>query len=104
MHRVETAARVPGEWAARVFPELGVEQAQRRLARELLSFCRLGPGDPPGHKGWTQHLATLRRRAARLTKLDLKEVQVAFLVLDGDMVRCLNNLHSLVKRLRKQRT
>ncbi|HLK45373.1 MAG TPA: aminopeptidase, partial [Acidimicrobiales bacterium] len=64
------------EWATRVFPELDAAKATRRLARELLSFCRLGPGDPPGHEGWTQHLAVLRRRAARLTKLDLKEVHV----------------------------
>ncbi len=64
------------EWAARVFPELDSERAQRRLAQDLLSFCRLGPGDPPGHRGWTDHLATLRRRAARLTKLDLKELHV----------------------------
>jgi aminopeptidase len=64
------------DWSRRIFPELGPEKAQRKLARDLLSFCRLGPGDPPGHHGWTQHLAALRRRAARLTKLDLKELHV----------------------------
>ena len=64
------------EWARRVFPGLETEKAKRKLAKELLWFCRLGPDDPPGHKGWTQHLADLRRRAARLTKLDLKEVHV----------------------------
>ena len=64
------------EWAKRVFPELTAEQGARRLAQDLLFFCRLGPNDPPGHRGWTQHLATLRRRATRLTKLDLKEVHV----------------------------
>ncbi len=64
------------EWAARVYPGLPPTRATRRLARDLLSFCRLGPGDPPGHRGWTEHLATLRRRAARLTKLDLKELRV----------------------------
>jgi aminopeptidase len=64
------------EWATRVFPGLEAAKAQRKLARELLWFCRLGPDDPPGHKGWTEHLAGLRRRAARLTKLDLKEVHV----------------------------
>jgi aminopeptidase len=64
------------EWAARVYPGLNLEQAKRKLARELLWFCRLGPKDPPGHQGWTQHLAELRRRATRLTKLDLKEVHV----------------------------
>ena len=56
------------EWARRVFPELEPQKAQRKLAQDLLSFCRLGPKDPPGHKGWTQHLATLRRRATRLTR------------------------------------
>jgi aminopeptidase len=82
--RIRIEARLRGticawptdEWAARVFPGLDVEKGKRRLARDLLSFCRLGPGDPPGHKGWTAHLATLRRRAARLTKLDLDELHV----------------------------
>lgn len=64
------------DWAARVFPGLDPEQGKRRLAQDLLAFCRVGPKDPPGHKGWTQHLATLRRRAAKLTKLDLKELHV----------------------------
>jgi len=64
------------EWATRVFPGLPEERAQRKLARDLLSFCRLGPKDPAGHSGWTEHLATLRRRAAALTKLELKEVHI----------------------------
>lgn len=82
--RIRREARLRGticawptdEWAARVFPGDDVEKAKRKLARELLWFCRLGPDDPPGHKGWTEHLAALRGRAARLTKLDLKEVHV----------------------------
>jgi aminopeptidase len=64
------------EWAARVFPGLDAARGKRRLAKDILSFCRIGPGDPPGHKGWLEHLATLRRRASRLTKLDLKEVHI----------------------------
>ena len=64
------------DWAARVFPGLDSAKAQRRLAQDILSFCRLGPNDPPGHSGWTAHLATLRRRAVRLTKLDLAELEV----------------------------
>jgi aminopeptidase len=36
------------EWASRVFPALAVEKAQRKLARDLLSFCRLAAADPPG--------------------------------------------------------
>jgi aminopeptidase len=64
------------DWAARVFPGVDAAKAARRLAQDLLWFCRLGPDDPPGHAGWTKHLAALRRRAARLTKLDLKEVHI----------------------------
>ncbi len=64
------------DWAARVFPGLDEAKAIRRLARELLWFCRLGPDDPPGHRGWTDHLTLIRRRAARLTKLDLAEVHL----------------------------
>ena len=64
------------DWAARVFPRLDSAKATRRLARELLWFCRLGPDDPPGHRGWTEHLTQISRRAARLTKLDLAEVHV----------------------------
>ena len=38
-------------WATRVYPELEPLRAQRRLARDLLRFCRIGPGDPPGWSG-----------------------------------------------------
>jgi aminopeptidase len=64
------------EWATRVFPGLESAKATRRLARDLLWFCRIGPDDPAGHRGWSDHLAQIRRRAARLTKLDLAEVHV----------------------------
>ena len=64
------------EWAARVHPGMDPLRAKRKLAQEILSFCRLGPSDPPGHRGWIEHLAALRRRATRLTKLDLKELHV----------------------------
>jgi aminopeptidase len=55
---------------------MDLEKAKRKLAQDILWFCRLGPEDPPGHKGWLEHLGALRRRAARLTKLDLKELHV----------------------------
>jgi aminopeptidase len=64
------------QWAARVFPGLDPAKAERRLALDLLSFCRVARNDPPGHKGWTAHLAELRRRAVRLTKLELRELHV----------------------------
>lgn len=98
--RIRREARLRGticawptaEWAARVYPGLEPNKAQRKLAREILWFCRLGPGDPPGHTGWTQHLAALRRRAARLTKLDLKELHV---IDDGTDLRLAVAPHSM---------
>jgi aminopeptidase len=82
--RIRREARLRGtivawpteDWAARVYPHLDPAKAARRLGRDLLSFCRLGPNDPPGHAAWTEHLARLRRRAARLTKLDLAELHI----------------------------
>ena len=38
-------------WAAAVYPKLGSVAAQRRLARDLLDFCRVGPDDAPGVTG-----------------------------------------------------
>ena len=64
------------DWAARVYPQLDPAKGARRLGRDLLSFCRLGPEDPPGHAAWSEHLTLLRRRAAKLTKLDLAEIHV----------------------------
>jgi aminopeptidase len=64
------------EWAARVYPELTEADARRALAADLLRFCRLGPGDPAGYKGWTTHLTALRRRSAKLTRLALRELEL----------------------------
>ena len=61
-------------WAAQAFPDVEESKAQRRLARDLLEFCRLGPNDPAGHAGWVAHEATLRRRARKLTQLGLTRV------------------------------
>jgi len=75
-HRTAICAWPTPEWAARVYPEHAGPEAQRALALDLLRFCRLGPDDPPGHKGWTAHLAALRRRSAKLTRLALRELEV----------------------------
>jgi aminopeptidase len=64
------------EWALQVYPELDRLAAQQRLARDLLEFCRLGPGDPPGHRGWTDHAARLAERARALTALGLERVEI----------------------------
>jgi aminopeptidase len=63
-------------WAQHVYPEFKPETAQRRLARDLLHFCRVGPDDPPGTGGLRDHLNSLRQRAQRLTKLQLERVEL----------------------------
>ncbi len=63
-------------WAGQVYPGLEPLKAKRRLARDLLSFCRLTDDDGKGTSGWRQHLRTLSRRSARLTKLGLTRVEL----------------------------
>ncbi len=63
-------------WAGQVYPGLTPLKAKRRLARDLLSFCRLADDDGKGTSGWRQHLRTLSRRSARLTKLGLTRVEL----------------------------
>jgi aminopeptidase len=63
-------------WAGQVYPGLEPLKAKRRLARDLLSFCRLTDEDGKGTSGWRQHLRTLSRRSARLTKLGLTRVEL----------------------------
>ena len=63
-------------WAARVYPDLDSLDAQRRLAGDLLSFCRLGPDDPPGFEGWAEHTARLLSRGRALTDLELEGVEL----------------------------
>ena len=63
-------------WAGQVYPGLEPLKAKRRLARDLLSFCRLTDKDGKGTSGWRQHLRTLSRRSARLTKLGLTRVEL----------------------------
>jgi aminopeptidase len=59
-------------WAARVFPDLPVDEALAALERDLLDFARIGPDDPPD--GWARHVARLRELAAELTARDLREL------------------------------
>ena len=63
-------------WAEHVYPEVRPETAQRKLARDLLDFCRVGPNDPPGTTGLRDHLESLRKRAQRLTQLKLEKVEL----------------------------
>jgi aminopeptidase len=63
-------------WARRVYPSVKLETARRRLARDLLVFCRVGPDDPPGWQGLKAHLDAIDRRGRRLTKLGLRRLEV----------------------------
>jgi aminopeptidase len=63
-------------WAEAVYPKLANGAAQRRLGRDLLDFCRVGPNDPPGVTGLREHLAALRQRALRLTRLKLETIEL----------------------------
>jgi aminopeptidase len=70
------AAWPTDHWAGQVYPSLDPLKAKRRLARDLLRFCRLEDEDGNGTSGWTKHLRTLSRRSARLTKLGLTRLEL----------------------------
>jgi aminopeptidase len=70
------AAWPTDHWAAQVYPKLEPLKAKRRLAADLLRFCRLEDEDGKGTSGWTKHLRTLSRRSARLTKLGLSRLEL----------------------------
>ena len=74
--RWSIAAWPTESWADAVYPKYDNGTAQRRLARDLLDFCRVGPNDPPGAAGLREHLAALRHRARRLTRLNLKTIEL----------------------------
>jgi aminopeptidase len=74
--RWSIAAWPTESWAASVYPRLGATAAQRRLARDLLDFCRVGPDDAPGVTGLRDHLSGLRRRAKRLSRLKLERLEL----------------------------
>jgi aminopeptidase len=65
----------PG-WAAEAYPELDLDDAQRRLVQDLLWFCRLGPDDGAGFEGWTAHVGRLTERGKRLTELGLTRLEL----------------------------
>jgi aminopeptidase len=74
--RWSIAAWPTRSWAELVYPGIGNEAAQRRLARDLLDFCRVGPKDPSGAAALRKHLTELHGRARRLTRLKLRKVEL----------------------------
>lgn len=63
-------------WAGQVYPELDLLAAKRRLAEDLLRFCRLADGDGKGSSGWLKHLRTVGSRSEKLTKLGLSGLEL----------------------------
>lgn len=63
-------------WAGQVYPKLSPLEGKRRLARDFLWFCRLTDEDGPGSSGWLKHVRALARRAAKLTRLELVELEL----------------------------
>ncbi|MGZ4334154.1 MAG: aminopeptidase [Gaiellaceae bacterium] len=70
------AAWPTDHWAGQVYPKLEPLKAKRKLARDLVRFCRLTDEDGQGTSGWRDHLRTLTRRSARLTKLGLTRLEL----------------------------
>jgi aminopeptidase len=63
-------------WAGRVYPELSLLEGKRRLAHDLLWFCRLTDEDGKGSAGWLAHVRGLTRRSQKLTRLGLTAVEL----------------------------
>jgi aminopeptidase len=63
-------------WAGQVYPELTPHEGKRRLAQDLLRFCRLTDEDGQGSSGWLAHARALAQRAAKLTKLGLTGLEL----------------------------
>ncbi len=61
-------------WAKQVYPRLSAANGKRRLAEDLLWFCRLTDEDGKGASGWLKHVRAVTRRSERLTKLVLTRV------------------------------
>jgi aminopeptidase len=70
------AAWPTDHWAGQVYPELPVADAKRRLAQDLLWFCRLTDADGPGASGWVEHTKALSRRGKKLTSLAMTRVEL----------------------------
>jgi len=63
-------------WAKQVYPELQPLDAQRRLARDLVWFCRVGDEDGEGISGWIEHVKKLAARSKTLNRLKLAQLEL----------------------------
>jgi aminopeptidase len=60
-------------WAVQAYPEVGLDEAHRRLFADLLSFMRAGPDDPAG--AWAKHAERLVELAAMLDERHLRTIR-----------------------------
>jgi aminopeptidase len=63
-------------WAGQVYPQRPLLKAKRKLAQDLLHFCRLTDEDGPGSTGWIKHCRGIVRRSEKLTRLALTRVEL----------------------------
>jgi aminopeptidase len=63
-------------WANQVYPDLKPLEGKRKLAQDILWFCRLTDEDGKGSTGWLNHVRAVARRSAKLTKLGLTAVEL----------------------------
>ena len=63
-------------WASQVYPDLAPLEGKRKLAQDILWFCRLTDEDGKGATGWLNHVRALTRRGVKLTKLGLTSIEL----------------------------
>ena len=63
-------------WAEQVYPDLSPLEGKRRLAQDILWFCRLTDEDGKGSAGWLAHVRGLTRRSQKLTRLGLTALEL----------------------------
>ena len=67
------AVPAPG-WAAKVFPELPVDEAVEKLWEVIFDVCRVSTGDPV--TAWRDHVAKTSARRDQLNAWDLDRVHI----------------------------
>ena len=63
-------------WASQVYPDLPALDGKRRLAQDFLWFCRLTDVDGKGSTGWLNHVRSIAKRSAKLTRLGLSGLEL----------------------------
>ena len=68
------AAAPAPSWAAKVFPELPVEEAVEKLWQVIFDVCRVSTGDPV--TAWQEHVAKTKARRDQLNAWNLDHVHI----------------------------